>query len=122
MTRKEYKGDNFIFDLAGGAVSSTKFPEASEKVRKIVKSKSIIIGLLPCKDKEKSIKHLFTRERRRAHFKEMNKHTLLEKTKKSYVKFPKIFKDICDVIIYTENRNPNSIAQEIVTALKTSKS
>jgi len=58
LIRKEYRKNNFVFDLSGGSISSRKFPEASKKVRKIAKLKSTIIGLLPYKDKEKSIKLL----------------------------------------------------------------
>src|SRR3989344_5422199 len=40
LIREQYLKNNFVFDLSGGAVSSKKFPEASEKVRKIAKEKS----------------------------------------------------------------------------------
>ena len=118
LIEKEYKKDNFIFDLSGGAFGSKSFLRASEKVRKISREKSIVIGLLPYKDKKRAIKFLFEREKNRIHFKEMNKKDLFEKTKKSYVKFPKIFEENCNLIIYTENKTSNKIAKEILNNLR----
>lgn len=114
LIRREYRKDNFVFDLSGGSISSTDFPEASEKVRKIAKSKSTVIGLLPFTDEEKSIKLLFKREKNRKHFKKTNKKELSERVKRHYKKFPKIFNRFCDVVVYTENEKPNVLADKIV--------
>lgn len=113
LIRKQYLKNNFVFDLSGGSVSSTKFPEASAKVRKIAKEKSFIIGLLPSKNIKESINFLFEREKERAHFKEMDKKDLLEKTKKSCKKFPPIFKDLCDLVIYVKGKSADKITGEI---------
>jgi len=118
LIRKEYLRDNFVFDLSGGSISSTEFPEASQKVRKIANAKSIVIGLLPFKDKNKSIKLLFNREKKRKHFKDLDKKVLLSKVKRHYKKFPPILKNFCNILIYTENKNPKEIANEIVNRLK----
>ncbi len=118
LIRAEYKKDNFVFDLSGGSITSEKFPEASEKVRKITVKKSIVVGLLPYKDEKKSIKHLFSREQKRKHFKGMDKKELMEKTKRSYPRFPRVFKDICDFVVYTEKRKPKEIAEEIVKKIE----
>ena len=117
LIRKEYTRDNFVFDLSGGAVSSKKFPEASEKVRKIAKKKSFIVGLLPSRNIKESIDFLFEREKERAHFKEMDKKELFEKTKKDYKKFPRIFNELCDVVIYVKDKSSESVADEIVKKL-----
>ncbi len=69
LIRNVYKEDNLVFDLSGGAISSKKHSEASKKVREIAKNNSIIVGLLPYKNDSKSIKFLFSREKRRKHFK-----------------------------------------------------
>lgn len=114
LIREEYLKDNFVFDLAGGAVSSKKFPEANAKVRKIAKEKSIIIGLLPSKSVKESIEFLFEREKERSHFKEMDKKDLLEKTKESYRKFPPIFKKLCNKIVYVKDKSAEDVAEEII--------
>jgi len=118
LIRKEYMNDNFVFDLSGGSISSTKHSSASEKVREIAKAKSIIFGLLPFKEENSSIDLLFNREKERVHFKEMNKEDLFEKVKKDFLKFPLIFEGFCDFTIYTENKTPKEIAGDILKKLK----
>jgi len=113
----EYKRNNFVFDLSGGSISSIEFEKASEEVRNIAKIRSLVIGLLPFKDEDKSIKLLFEREEKREHFKEMDKKELRDKVIRNYEKFPKIFKDFCDVVIYTENKKPFEVADEIIIKL-----
>lgn len=109
------KKDNFIFDLSGGAFGSSKtLAEASLKVRTKAKEKSIIIGLLPSKDEQESVKILFEREKERPHFKEMDKNELFEKTKSSYSKFPALFEQFANFTVYTKDKKPESIALEIV--------
>jgi 8-oxo-dGTP pyrophosphatase MutT (NUDIX family) len=117
LIRDIYKKDNFIFDLSGGAFSSRKFEEASEKVRKTAEKNSLIIGLLPSEDLDESVNFLFEREKKRVHFKEMDKKELLEKVKKDYKKFPPLFKRFCKIIIYTEEKTPEEITQEILSKL-----
>lgn len=115
---KEYEKDNFVFDLSGGSITSTDFPEASKEVREVAKSKSFIVGLLPFKNKAESIEFLFNREKERKHFKEMGEKDLLAKVERNYEKFPPIFKDFCDILIYTENRSSLDLADSIIRSLK----
>lgn len=112
------KKDNFVFDLSGGSFASKKMPEQTIKVRTKAKEKSIVIGLLPYKDKEKSIKLLFEREKERKHFKEMSEKELFEQTNKSYDNFPDTFKEFCNVVIYTEDKSSENIARQIVSFVK----
>ena len=117
LIRDEYKKDNFVFDLSGGSITSTDFPEASKKVRKVANSRSVVIGLLPFKDANKSVVLLFKRERERKHFKDMDKKELLSKVRRNYNKFPRIFKSFCDITLYTENRKPEVVAEKIIKKL-----
>lgn len=118
LIRAQYKNDDFVFDLSGGSISSRRVPEVSEKVRKIAKSRSIVVGLLPYEDHELSIKYLFARERNRAHFQHLGRKELKQKTEDDYMKFPPIFKEFCDILIYTKKRTPEDIAKEIVRSIK----
>lgn len=118
LIRDIYKKDNFVFDLSGGAVSSRKFAEASRKVRRTARESSIIIGLLPSNKINESTKFLFEREKKRKHFRETDKKELLAETKKDYKKFPKLFKDFCDFIIYVKGKSPEEIADEIIISIK----
>lgn len=117
LIRKTYKKDNFVFDISGGSVTSRKYPQASEKVRQIASKKSIIIGLLPSKKMEESIKFLFKREKEREHFKHLKKAELFEKVKKDYKKFPPLFKKFCNSIIYVKNKSSNELTKEIVNKI-----
>jgi len=114
---KEYTKDNFVFDLSGGSFAYNDFPKASAKVRNIAKANSTIIGLLPFKNKDKSIELLFKREKERPHLKKTDSKGLLSRTRKRYQNFPKIFKEFCNVIIYTENKTPKEIADKITSGL-----
>lgn len=114
----EYDKDDFVFDLSGGSVRSGKLAKASSEVRKVAKKSSIVFGLLPFKNRTKSVKLLFEREQKREHFKGMDKIELLKKTKETYLKFPPIFEKFCDHIIYTKENTPTSVANEIVKKIK----
>lgn len=114
---EQYKKNNFVFDLSGGAFSSKKFPKASREVRNAAKNNSIIIGLLPSKSKRESVKLIFEREKQRPHFKGADEKWLLEKTKKSLAKFPPLFKKHKVMIVYTSGKTPNEIADEIIKAI-----
>jgi len=114
----QFKEDNFVFDLSGGSINSKKMEKASKQVRKIAKEKSIIFGLLPYENNSKSIKLLFSREQKRIHFKEKDKKELLKRTKKDYPKFLPIFKKFCDYIVFTKDKSPKKISNEIVRLLK----
>lgn len=117
LIRNEYKKDNFVFDLSGGSISSTDFPEASKKVRNIAREKSVIIGLLPFKNQDQSIKILFKREKERKHFKNLDQKELLSKVQRNYKKFPRLFKTFCDIIIYTQHKTPEEISELIVNSI-----
>jgi len=112
------KEKNFVFDLSGGAFTSRKTPVASSEVREIAKKKTKIIGLLPSKNFFSSILFLYKREKQRAHFKEVNKLTILKNTINSYLKFPKILKENCDFIIYVKEKSPVQITKEIINCFK----
>ena len=118
LIREIYKKDNFVFDLSGGSVSSKKYAEASERVRKTAKDNSIIIGLLPSKNIDESVKFLFEREKERIHFKDINKKKLLGKTKKDYKKFPVLFKELCNFIIYVKGKTSYKIVNEVINNIK----
>lgn len=111
---EEFKKDNFVFDLSGGSVSSTKMIKASEEVRKTARENSVVFGLLPSKDSEKSVEILSKRESERAHFKHMAQEEVYAQTKKSFEKYPPLFETFCNYIIYTEEKTPEEIADEIV--------
>jgi len=119
LIREVYENKNdFVFDLSGGSISSKKFSEASEKVRKKAKESSIIIGLLVCENQEKSIEILFEREKQREHFKNMDEQELFEKVKKDYPKFEPIFNDICNKIIYIKDKTSEEVAEEVVELIR----
>jgi len=42
----------------------------------------------------------------------------MKKTKKDYKKFPRIFKNFCNIIIYTNGKNSSDIAELITKELK----
>lgn len=114
LIRGVYKKDNFVFDLSGGSVSSKKYPEASKKVRETAKKNSVVVGLLPSKNMEDAIEILFHREEKRPHFRNMDKKELLVETEKDYKKFPPLFDELCGLIIYTKNKTPEKISNEII--------
>jgi shikimate kinase len=115
---KLFKKDNFVLDLSGGSVSSKKFPKASEELRDVIKNSSIIIGLLPFKNKKKSIENLSKREEQRIHFKHLNYPEILKQTEEDYIKYPPLFKEFCNHIIYTEDKSPDEIGEEIIQKIK----
>jgi len=118
LIRAQYLKDNFVFDLSGGSVSSRKHPEVSKEVRRTANENSIVIGLLPSEDDSKSIQILFNREKNRSHFKDMSKEELFKKVEEDYYKFPELFKTFCNIIIYTENKTPEKISDEIIKLLE----
>ncbi|MAG38285.1 hypothetical protein CMI45_02780 [Candidatus Pacearchaeota archaeon] len=119
LITKEYKRNNFVYDLSIGSVTSEDFPKASKEVRDTANERGIVIGLLPSKNSKDSIRLLFNRELRRKHFKNVDKKELLERIKKRYPKVTKRFKKFPDFVVYTKGKKPREIAEEIVSALKT---
>ena len=111
------KKSNFVFDLSGGSITSKKYSEASKKVRETAKKDSIVIGLLPSKKTDESIKFLFEREKEREHFKGVDSVKLFEKVEEDFKKFPDILKDICKKIVYTQNKTLKKITEEIIEKL-----
>jgi len=111
---KEYKKDNFVFDLAMGSFSSKSMAKAAEEVRKIAKDNSIIVGLLPSKCVIYSILTLFNRERKREHFKSNSKIGLFWETFKKYPYLKKVLNQHTNFIVYTKSKSPEEVAQKIV--------
>jgi len=105
---------NYVFDLSGGSFTYRKIPKISEEVRKIAKKNSFVVGLLPCRNHIRAVNFLYKREKKREHFKDMNRFLLIRKTIKSYSRFPKILKKNTNLLIYTKNKNPNEIVEEII--------
>lgn len=118
LIRSVYKKNNFVFDLSGGAVTSREFAEASRKVRNTAKKNSVVIGLLPSKKLKESAQFLYEREKKRVHFQQLDQANLLKKTRRDLKKFPPLFKDFCDHIVYVKNKKPRVIVDEIVENLK----
>lgn len=119
LIKNKYKTQkNYVFDLSGGSFTHKKIPKLSEEVRKTANENSTVIGLLPCKNKIRAICFLYKREKRREHFINMNRFVLVKKTIKSYLRFPKIFKKDVNFIIYTQDKTPNEIVEEIMKLIK----
>jgi len=119
------KEKNYVFDLSGGSFVYTKFPEATFKLRKIAKEKSIVIGLLPSRCKIYSIFLLYNRELKREHFKNesfIRKVILFWKTFKRYFRFPRVFKKYANFIIYTRGKSAKEAVREIRLRLEKLKS
>jgi shikimate kinase len=109
--------NNFVYDLAGGAVSSSKYKSISEKVIKLIKGDSIIIGLFPFEDRKKSVKFLLEREKLREHFKDENLNKLKLKVERDYNKLLEIFPSLCNFIFYVEDKGVNDIVKEILNKI-----
>lgn len=109
--------NNFLFDLAGGAFSSSSLVDASKKVREKACEKSVVIGLFPKDDLDYSIEFLFEREREREHFKDMDRNILKEKTVKKCNYIYPLMKDNCNFIVYVSGKNPEEVAFEIIDKL-----
>jgi len=112
------KKENIVLDLSGGSISSRKFAEASQEIRKVASECALVFGLLPFPDEKKSVKLLFEREIQREHFKDSLKQKVLEETQKDFLKFPALFQEFCNFIVYTETNSPDTVANEIVNAVK----
>lgn len=111
---KILQNKKIILDLAGGAISSKKHKKVSERIIKIITEKSCVIGLLPFKNNKESIEFLFNRERKRKHFKKEDKRSLKNQVKKDYLKLkPKLMKH-SNIIIYTKDKAPSQIVNEII--------
>ncbi len=107
------KQKNFVFDLSGGSFTYKRVPEASFEVRKAAKKNSIVIGLLPSKSLVFSAIFLYKREIKREHFKDSNKIYRFWKTLKSLSRFPRIFEEWADLVVYTKGKSSEEIAEEI---------
>jgi len=117
----QYKKDNFVFDLSVGSFTSTEFKKASREVRSAAKKNSLIVALLPSKSDRESIDLLYTREIKRTHFKKVDKLSLLERTKRRYPEQKGILLKNSNFIIYTKNKTPLKIANEIINSIRSIK-
>jgi shikimate kinase len=113
LIKQAYRQENIVFDLSGGAFASRKWAEASEEVRILAKEKSLIIGLLPSKNKAEARAFLYTREKERPHFKALSEAELKAKIADDYPKFPTLFKKVCDLVVYVKGKSPETIVEEI---------
>lgn len=113
VVQRVLQKNNFILDLAGGAVSSEI---AGEKIQKII-SNCFIISLIPSEDDKKSLRLLLNREKVRPHFKDITDQELREKVRKDYLKLKPILKKISQLIIFTQNKSPQKIVNEILARL-----
>ena len=107
--------DNFVFDLAGGAISSRKkeLKRSVKYIQSLVSKRSILIGILPCKNKKEAVEFLFEREKNRAHFKNEKPKELLKKVREDYEKLPPILERLCRHIIYVKDKSLIEIVLEI---------
>lgn len=112
------KKDNFVYDLAGGAISNRKYKKTSNKIKRLTKNNTIIYGLIPYKNKKKSIEFLFNRENKRKHFRNEDNKKLRVDVEKHYLKLNKIIPKFCDFVIYVEDKTPGEIVNEILEELK----
>ncbi|MDO8508213.1 MAG: shikimate kinase [Nanoarchaeota archaeon] len=112
------KKDDFVYDLAGGAISSTKNKEVVDNIKAIVKANTIVVGLLPYKNKNRSLEFLFNREKEREHFKNENHDKLHQEVEDSYNRLEKIIPRFCTHVIYVESKSPQEIANEIKKKIK----
>ena len=112
------KKKNFVFDLSGGSFTSRSMPKASEEVRKYSKNNSIVIGLLPSRCTLYTAILLFNRERKREHFRKSNKMKLFWRTMKKYPLIKNVIKEHANIIVYTQNKKPHKIAEEIIKRVK----
>ncbi len=107
--------DEIVFDLPGGSISSKKGTKMGicQKVIKVIKKKSFVIGLFPYDCDKKSIDLLYQRERKRDHFANMNYKKLNKKVKDDYIKLKPILKKVSDLVIKTGKKEPKIITNEI---------
>ena len=118
LIKKVLSEKKFVFDLAGGAISTEKNKELTRKIIKLIKKESLIIGLLPSKNDLESIKFLFKREIKRKHFKETDKKELRKEVKKDFLKVKSKIKKHTNIIIYTKDKTPSQIINVIIKQLK----
>lgn len=118
LIKKALKNKSLILDLAGGAISSRKHKKISKQIINLIKKESILIGLLPSKNNRESIKLLFNREKKRKHFLKINKKELQKEVKKDYLKLKPKIKKYSNIIVYTKNKKPIQIINEINKRLK----
>ena len=105
----------FVYDLAGGAVTSGKFALVSKRIARIIEKNSLVIGLIPAKNIKESVEFLFSREKRRYHFKGYNHKALRIKVRNDLKKFLQLdFLNICDYIVCVKNKSKMEIINEIL--------
>ncbi len=117
LLEKEYKKENFVFDLSIGSFTSTDFKSASKRLRSIAKRKSLVIGLLPFRQNYKSISLLFNREAKRKHFIDSDKQALLKRTKKRYTQQKEIILKNCHLVIFMGDKTKNEVVKVILMEL-----
>lgn len=104
---------DFVYDLAGGAVSSSTYATLAKTIIQLINRHSTVIGLLPFPDLQQSLGFLYARERQRPHFQQMDKDILRAEVEKDYKKYPALFARICDKVVYVERKSPEEIVNEL---------
>ncbi|MFP4524037.1 MAG: shikimate kinase [Candidatus Woesearchaeota archaeon] len=110
------KKDGVILDLAGGSLYAQE--GVGEKVRKRLKKKSTVIGLLPSINDQTSIEHLYKRERERKHFNHLNDQELKNKVRRNYLDVKAALKKTTDNIIYTAVLTPGQVVAKCRAAIR----
>ena len=118
LTKEILKNKKFIFDLAGGAISSKKHKKVSQMITKLISKNSIVIGLFPSKSDKESIEFLFNREVKRKHFRKTNKSELKKEVKINYLKLKQKLKKHANIIIYVKDKTSSKIVNEIMERIK----
>lgn len=115
---KIFEKPSFVLDLAGGAVTSTSYPEVSNQILNLIKEQSLVVGILPCLEDDQAITFLFEREKRREHFKEKDHDALLEEVKKNYLKLKPILLANSRFVFYVLGKSPQNILDEILQRIR----
>lgn len=112
-------GDKILFDMPGGAINKkiNNQTEFKQKNREIISSKSVVVGLLPFEDDDKSIEFLFSREKSRKHFLSWDSKELYEKVKKDYLALKDAVIQTSSVLIWTFGRESHELVDEVVEKL-----
>ena len=112
--------DNIVLDLAGGATGRREYAEEN---RTILKDSEVIL-LLPNRHEATAIKTLQDREIKRDHFLSLQdsghltERQIKLRLRTHYTKNLPFWKEFANHIVYSDNRTPEAIAEEIISLVK----